>query len=675
MNSRLFLALVAQVLIAAQAVGAEEPSLDVSAARRHWAYRLPETAALPQVDNTAWLANEVDAHVLARIEAAGLHPGPDADRATLARRLYFDLHGLPPTPHEIDRFLDDQDPDACARLVDRLLASPRFGERWGRHWLDVVRYAESLTLRGLILPEAWRFRDYVVASFNSDRPFDQLVRQHVAGDLLDGQRIPERQEQQIAATFLTLGNHNLEDQDKEQLRMDVVNEQLESIGSAFLAQTIGCARCHDHKFDPIPTRDYYALAGILRNTRMLEDDNVSKWIEMPLVVPPDEERVYVEHEQALAQLDAQIRTAKASTSADSPHPAQPHALQRILEKQRKQLLDVGPRRPMVMAVREEANITDSPIHRRGDVHSLGNVIPRGFLSVAVHGPVPALPPDESGRREIADWLASPMNPLTARVVVNRAWHWLFGAGLVRTVDNFGTTGENPSHPELLDGLALRFVQDQWSVKRLVRRLVLSRAYGLVSEHHDPAAVTVDPENRLWWRTQRRRLDVECLRDTMLDISGELDLRMGGPTIRPGTDTDYGYAHDQRYRSVYVPVLRNSLPELFTVFDFANPSYGTGQRSMSTVAPQALLMMNHPWIDERARSAANSVLRESKDDDRARITLAFRRTLGHPPTDAELALALEYVVSVRTTLAAGGELEAYTRMIHALFGSLDFRYLH
>jgi hypothetical protein len=674
MNYVLVMALMAQVLVAA-ALPAELPPGGAAPANRHWAYRLPEAVSLPRIRDAFWPEGVVDAFILARLEAAGLRPAADAEAPLRLRRIYFDLHGLPPTPAEIEQFLFDREPNAFARLVDRLLASPRFGERWGRHWLDVVRYAESLTLRGLILPQAWRFRDYVIASFNADRPFDQFVRQHVAGDLLDAQSLSERQEQLIATTFLTLGNHNLEHQDKQQLRMDVVDEQLEAIGRAFLAQTIGCARCHDHKFDPIPTRDYYALAGILRNTRTLEDANVSKWLELPLPVPPEEECRYRAHELALAKVDAELKAVKESSAQGNGEPGSRDVLRQALETERRKLLDTGPSRPMVMAVLEESAIADSPVFRRGDVHSPGEVVARGFLAVATYGPRPVLPPDASGRRELAQWLASPENPLTARVMVNRAWHWLFGAGLVRTVDNFGTTGEAPSHPELLDWLALRFVRDDWSVKRLVRRLVLSRTYGLTSSGaDDPSTMTADPANRLHGRSDRRRLDAECMRDAMLVAADELDLSMGGPTIRAAAETDYGYEHDQRSRSVYLPVLRNSLPEVLELFDFANPSVCTGRRSVSTVAPQALLMMNHPWVLDCARRAASALMRDSAANDDARILLAFLRTYGRPPTPRERNLSLDYVVRVRSSLVDGGDLEAYSRMMHALFGSVGFRYL-
>ena len=284
---------------------------DLEQAREHWAYQLPKEAPVPAVEQAGWPINDIDRFLLARLESEGLKPVAETDRASLIRRLYYDLHGLPPTPEEIEAFVEDQAPDAYERLVDRLLASPRFGERWGRHWLDVARFGESLTLRGLVLPDAWRYRDYVIKSFNEDRPYDQFVREQVAGDLMGGRDLEETRRRLVATTFLTLGNTNLEDQDKTQLDMDVVDEQIDVIGKAFLAQTIACARCHDHKFDPIPTADYYAIAGILANVRTLEHANVSHWLERPIPLPAEEEQALERHEQQVASLEKQVKAERA----------------------------------------------------------------------------------------------------------------------------------------------------------------------------------------------------------------------------------------------------------------------------------------------------------------------------------------------------------------------------
>jgi cytochrome c553 len=800
--------------------------IDIEEGRKFWAYQEPRKIALPDVKDRAWPRADLDRFILARLEAKGINPAADADRTTLVRRLYYDLIGLPPTPEEIDAFVNDRSADAYEKLVDRLLASPHFGERWGRHWLDVARYAESLTLRGFVMKEAWRYRDYVIDAFNQDLPFDQFIREQIAGDLLPAATPAERRRQLVATTILTLGNTNLEEQDKKQLEMDVVDEQLDTISRAFLAQTIGCARCHDHKFDPIPTRDYYALAGILRNARTLEHANVSKWLEVPLPVEPAEAAVLAKHESAVAALQARIKELKGQTgkttrrsgavaakdlpgivvddtqalkvgewkvsqatgayvgsgyvhdldtgkgdktitfqpelpsagkyevrlayshasnraasvpvtifSADGEKtihinqqleppieglfvslgqyhfeknnqghvlianegtkghviadavvfipvekldmakpsgdkkPAGDGALLKSLEAELKKLQETGPRRQMAMTVQEEKQLKEMQVHIRGSVHNLGEKVPRGFLQVASHGSLPALPANQSGRRELGEWLASADNPLTARVIANRTWHWLFGSGLVRTTDNFGTTGELPSHPELLDYLAIRLVEDGWSGKKLIRQIVLSHTYRQAATAPS-AAMAADPENRLFGRMNRRRLDAECIRDTMLSVSGKLDLRMAGPSFAATLNSDYGYKHMDSRRSVYAPVFRNALPELFEVFDFADPSVSTGRRNVSTVAPQALFLMNHPFVLEQARHAAARLRAEKGLDDDGRITRAYRLALGRQPTEAERRIALKFV---------GGESKdpekAWALFYQALFASMDFRYVN
>jgi hypothetical protein len=800
--------------------------IDLDAGRKFWAYQAPRRHEPPAVRDLGWPRTDIDRFLLARLEAKGIHPGPDADRATLARRLSFDLIGLPPSPEEIDAFVNDPSPDAYERLVERLLADPQFGERWGRHWLDVARFAESLTLRGFVFKLAWRYRDYVIDAYNTDMPFNRFLSEQVAGDLLPSATLAERRRQWIATTFLTLGNTNLEEQDKQQLRMDVVDEQIDTIGKAVLAQTIGCARCHDHKFDPIPTRDYYALAGILRNVKTLEHANVSKWLELPLPAEPEQEAALKAHETAVAALESRIKAERGRLKADPrllalggdgvipirdlpgivvddaqarrvgewtaskvvrPHigdgylhdanagkgeksltfqpeipeagkyevrlayaggsnraPSVPVTIMsadgettvqvdmkatppidgqfvslgqfqfeksgqgyvlisnegtsgvvsadavlfipadrleglskgspgkdevaalRNLEAELKRLQASGPRRDLVMSVVEETEIGDTRVHIRGSVHNLGEAAPRGFLQVAMRGTLPAMPSRESGRRELAAWLASEENPLTARVFVNRVWHWLFGAGLVRTTDNFGTTGETPSHPELLDDLAVRFMEDGWSIKGLVRRIVLSRGYRLAALD-DPRSRAVDPENRLLWRGNRRRLDAECIRDTILTVSGRLRLDMGGPTFPADLNADYGFRPTDTRRSVYAPVFRNALPELFEVFDFADPSMVVGRRDVSTVAPQALFLLNHPFVMDQARQAARRLLAEPGLDDPARIVRAYRLALGRPPTEAEQRIG-------RKLVAEGGE-ETWALFFQVLFASVDFRYVN
>jgi hypothetical protein len=653
---------------------APKRELDVEAGRQFWAFRPLSDPDLPEVRDVDWPESDVDRFLLARLEAEGLQPVEEADRHTLIRRAYFTLIGLPPPPAAIDRFLADPAPLPMAwnRLVDRLLQSPRFGERWGRHWLDVVRFAQSSGGgRTLLFPDAWRYRDYVIDALNRDVPFDQFVREQVAGDLLPADDWRERRRQVVATAFLVLGATNYELQDKAALDMDIVDEQLDTLGKAFLGMTVSCARCHDHKFDPIPTRDYYALAGILRSTRSAIHSNVSTWSTCPLPVPDAEEAALQQHEARLRALRERLAELKREVAGTDEARARTNgdAEMKRIQQQVKQLERTGPQRPRAMAVADDTKVGDIPIAIRGVVHNQGSVVPRGVLTVAAPGGFAEIPPGESGRRQLADWIASPDNPLTARVLVNRVWYWLFGQGLVRSVDNFGATGDRPSHPELLDHLARQFMADGWSVQRLVRRIVTSRAFRLSCRTDgQPRAREVDPDNRLLWRMRRQRLDAESIRDALLHVGGHLDTAMGGPNMRPGTKSEYRYRFESARRSVYVPVFRNTLPTIFETFDFANPNLPTGQRTTSTIAPQALLLMNEPFVMEQARSAARRLLAQPGLDTTARLRRAYHQVLGRPPSARELKLASRFV----------GEDVAAARwglVYQTLFQSLDFRYLN
>jgi hypothetical protein len=649
-----------------------------------WAYQPIRTPIVPTVQAVDWPESSVDRFILARLEAAQLTPSPDAARTTLARRVTFDLIGLPPTPDEIDAFVLDPAPDqqALERVVDRLLASPRFGEHWARHWFDVVRFAESVTLRGFLFKEAWRYRDYVIQAFNEDRPIDQFLREQIAGDLLPAESLAEKQRQLVATTFLMLGNTNLEEQDKKQLEMDVVDEQLDVLGKALLGQTLSCARCHDHKFDPIPTRDYYALAGILKNSLAIQHDNVSAWVERPLPLEPEMEAIHRQHEDAVAALRAEIKIARKSATNEV----------KALEAQLKNLFAAHPPRPMVMAPREATPVVDLAVHRRGSVHRLGDVVPRGFLQVAAQGDPQPPGPVESGRRELAHWLVHPENPLTRRVFVNRVWLWLMGQGLVSTPDNFGTTGTAPSHPELLDWLASSFggvapepsesaTLRPWSLKSLIRELALSRTYRMRSDPSD-AAREIDPENRLHSHASRKRLTAEQLRDAMLAISSRLRFDPPrGPTFPATQAADYNFVTSEPWRSVYLPVFRNALPEFFSVFDFPPTSMVTGQRSESTVPTQALFLLNDPFVREQAEATqrrllganSNAAPKPAGTDTTGAgsdpILKTYRWTLGRPPSPGEAD-------TLRTYLDVSNDpVTAWTDIVQALFASADFRLLN
>ena len=649
--------------------------IDIEQGKEFWSFQLPIAVAPPKVQQHEWPRSPLDAFIKVRLEQAGIKPASDADRGVLLRRAYYALIGLPPSPEELAAFLADSNPDAFAKVVDNLLDSQHFGERWGRHWLDVVRFAESSGGgRTLLFPDAWRYRDYVIEAFNADLPFDQFVREQLAGDLL-AKQVPEadwqtRRRQLIATSFLLLGPTNYELQDKDILEMDVVDEQLDTIGKAFLGMTLGCARCHDHKFDPIPTTDYYAMAGILKGTKSLIHSNVSTWNKAKLPVPPDLQARLVELESQVKQLEAEIadlkKAKKVADREKNESDSQSLAGQiQASEKQLKRLKSAGPSWPVAMATQDHSAPADIPVAIRGVVHNRGDIVPRGVLQVALQDDFPSPANNTSGRLELADWMADARNPLTARVIVNRVWYWLFGEGLVRTVDNFGATGEAASHPELLDYLAVEFINDGYSIKRLIRRLMLSRTYQMSSESVEANSVQ-DSGNRLWWRMNRHRMEAESLRDTLMLLAGTLDLRLGGSNIRSGTKIEYNYKFNSNRRSVYVPVFRNTLPQLFAAFDFADPNMQVGKRTSSTIAPQALLLMNDPFVVEQCQAAGGRIAR-SKGDVAERIVLCFQQVLSRHPTDAEAKIAA-------TFLAQGDDAKSWALLMQTLVQSIDFRYI-
>jgi hypothetical protein len=661
-----------------------KPAIDLEQGRKFWSFQPIGSPQRPTTRNTEWPLGDIDRFVLAKLEKHGLGPSADVDRATWLRRVTFALIGLPPSIEEIDAFLADDSPDAYACVVDRLLASPHFGERWGRHWLDVARFAESSGGgRSLLFKDAWRYRDYTIDSVNRDKPVNQFIVEQIAGDLLRHATPVEEREHLIATGYLVLGAHNYEEQDKRALEMDVVDEQLDTIGRGLLGMTITCARCHDHKFDPIPTSDYYALAGVLRSTNTLVHANVSGWTTRSLPLTEAEAAATREHEAAIAVVKNELAAASVQTDGGkSRHVA-------MLEQKLAELRKSAPPRPAAMAVEEAKTIEDCQICIRGSVRHRGRAVPRGVVQVATLGSPPPMPTNQSGRRELAEWIVSPQNPLTARVYVNRVWSYVFGAGFVRTPDNFGTAGERPSHPELLDYLAARFMQDGWSTKRLVRDMVLSHTYRMDTAEN-LKALAIDPENRLLWRMNRVRLDAESFRDSMLMVSGKLERCIGGPNIsipKGAKDdamdqtTEYNYVFADYRRSVYTPAFRNRTHELFEAFDFADPNGTVAKRNVTTVAPQALVMLNSPFVMEQAQFAAERLLAGRKISDEARIERAFRETLGRGPSEAERAIALAAIAP--TAVDNGVEQLAdvsesvssrWARLYQGLFGCIDYRYV-
>lgn len=702
------------------------------AARTHWAYQPLQRTALPAVRNAGWPQNEIDQYVLAALEAKGLHPSRDADRSTWLRRVSLDLTGLPPTPDEIRDFCDDSSNEAWDVVVDRLLASRAFGERWARPWLDLVGYADQIGSANNVPAEyAWRYRDYVVRSFQADKPFDEFIREQIAGDLLTAGSLPQRQDQLTATGFLVLGNVNIVEADKLIMRMDVVDQQVEKLGKVFLGMTLNCVRCHDHKFDPITLRDYYGLTGIFSSTESTYKTERGVWSSVTTTVLPESFAEFTERETAnrehekrvaaarderakaetrLKELEPQVAAAKANATAAAPG-ARPLA---ELEKEANELKgQIGrvdqrllhlnylqPAPPVAYSVKDGPEIAEARIQVRGNPHVLGEAVPRGFVQVATHGSVPAVPRDHSGRAELAEWLTHASAPLVARVTVNRVWQRLFGKGIVASVDYFGVRGEQPTHPQLLDELAARFIRDGWSQKRLIRRLVLSRTYrqqSAVDEASQPA-LAADPENRWLWRMSPRRLDAEMLRDAVLAVSGELRPSAGGRALAPEFLENVGglnpkdvnpisfsltkFRDDQRHvRTIYLPVVRSSEQrgpaDVLNFFDFSQPARISGDRATTTVASQALFLLNGPLLKDAAQKLAANVLADARlTNDDERIAALYVLILSRPATTEETALARAFLAGVVEFLAAADPSAAdksapWQRLIHALLASNEF----
>jgi hypothetical protein len=864
-----------------------------------WAFQKPGVRPLPPVRDPSWVQSPIDAFILARLEARGLRPAPPADPRTLIRRLSFDLIGLPPTPAEVFAFEQAAARDrrsAIAKVVDRLLASPHYGERWGRRrrwgrrWLDVVRYADSNGMdENIGYANAWRYRDYVVNAFNRDKPYDQFVREQLAGDLLPGDDPAVRLERIVATGFLCVGPKMLAEDDPVKMQMDIVDEQIDTVGQAFLGLTLGCARCHDHKFDPIPTADYYSLAGIFKSTQTMDTFTViARWHERTLLTPEAfarqqaHDRVVAAKKAALdranqvvreatvaaarrdlekyvqaAQLfrirrdqvrtprsvlsdarrarDPAIQVVEAETYArgnlvrdtdnygrgigviynagqlpnvaefdvsvpaggpylleirhaagvarpvkvllngqlvaanaaervtgswypdtqtwvpvgifafspgknvlrlerDGPFPhidkfalvpwllpdgqpapvpptiegaaaqhslnagflsqwvgwldghdgkapaggalhdlaAQPDGPFRVtaevennfsktvrdhlgsLRAEFDRLQKDRPAPPEAMAV-EEGAIGNVRVHLRGNHLTQGVEAPRCFPRILAGERQPAIDGKQSGRLQLAQWLTQSDHPLTGRVLVNRVWLGHFGEGLVRSPDNFGRLGERPTHPELLDWLATRFVADGWSIKALHRLILLSSSYQM-STAYDEGMAREDPENRLFWRFNRQRLDAESLRDALLAIAGTLDSVMGGTLFQganrqhvPGYPNSNYNGYDSNRRTLYLPVIRSEVYNVLQTFDFADPAVVTGKRPLTTVAPQALFLMNGKLVHEQTRRLAEKLVREAPDE-ASRVALLYEKVFAQRAGRRDLARSLDFVQRYRRELA-------------------------
>ncbi len=886
--------------------------------RAFWSLQPIKKVALPVVKDKAWIKSPIDNFILARLEAAGLQPAPPADRRTLIRRAYFDLVGLAPTPEEVDAFLNDKAPDAYAKVVDKLLASPQYGERWGRRWLDVARYADSNGLdENTAFGNAWRYRDYVIAALNKDKPYNEFVKEQIAGDLMPTDDPMLRNDRLTATAFMSLGAKVLAEPDKPKFAMDIVDEQIDTTTKAVLGLTVACARCHDHKFDPISTKDYYAIAGIFKSTRtMVNLNTVAKVFQRPLASPEveaeikikqedvkkadgevkrisnaanqdlrsalnndvgkyilagwelaqggglftigdtpvkagDPERLIIEAEKynrgdftknfdsygkdigvihsansTFAEWDitlpaagdyqlelryaaqdsrpvrlkvndqtiaenaltgttgswnpdgqkweaqgifkfiegknvlrleskgviphidkllvvaskapegqaapsrtaqqiagqrkliqsvveawaktlrplrgkaefaawkelamapdadfnasaqkiatqvkgtegAELAPIRAAITAKKGPLTVPDKAEELYPKDVKDKLakanevlkkaqEAVPQAPMTIAVEDAATIENVKVHIRGSTQSLGDEVPRRFPTVLAGETQTPLPEKTSGRLQFAEWMAKDDHPLTSRVMVNRVWQGHFGEGIVRSPDNFGLRGELPSHPELLDYLSATFVENGWSLKKMHRQIMLSNTYQMSSLSNAKGELK-DPDNKLFWRMNRRRLEAEPLRDTLLQVSGQLDLSPGG-TLLSTKDSDYvtndqsknGAQYDKPRRSIYLPVIRNAVYDFFQAFDFGDPSSVNGKRADTTIAPQALYMMNSPFVMEQARHFAESLLAQKDKSDADLLRIAYLRAYSRVPAAAETTRATAFLARYDAALIA------------------------
>ncbi len=731
---------------------------DLSEARKFWSFQPLKNPPLPSVNNRAWVRSPLDRFILAKLEEKGLKPVGDADKRTLIRRATFDLTGLPPTPEEVEAFLEDASPDAFAKVIDRLLASPHYGERWGRHWLDAVRYADTAGCNSdFPVPAAYKYRNYVIKSFNQDKPYDRFIREQIAGDLLPGKTLTEKHENIIATGYLAMSRRFGSRNKEVNLTID---DTIDNLGKTFLGLSVSCARCHDHKFDPIPQKDYYALYGIFNSSRYAfpgaeiyphpadmvalaagdEAEKFNQWQSELASLDDWKEYLTVERGAAARNQAAREKQLKeaARQTATSEGQATNHqanyqggpAVQNAAPKNepRRKLHPPGEKRPAdydrdavnsstaskstrmpeeVAADAKEIKArvaelsmhvpkvekayavveglpANARIHRKGDPKNLGEEVPRGFLTILGAKQLPA-DHQGSGREYLADWIAAPDNPLTARVMVNRIWQGHFGKGIVATPNDFGSRGSAPTHPELLDYLATQLIQSGWSLKAMHRMIMLSHAYQLAATD-DLHNARMDASNDLLWRFNRRRLSAEEIRDAMLAVSGALDRTAGEAHPFP-PENEWRYTQHEQFfaiydtdrRSIYLMQQRQKKHPLMEVFDGADTNTSTSPRPLSTTPLQALFLMNNPFVHSQADRLAVRV-GMAYETTAQRIDYAIRLTYGRPAKPVEIREAIAYLHRTREqlhTLKTPTERltrEALASYLRVLLGSNEFLYV-
>lgn len=685
--------------------------------RKHWAFVPPAEAPVPELKTPDWAMSKIDQWVLAGLEQAGLKPVAQADRRTLIRRIAFDLTGLPPTPEEVETYVNDTSPQATQRVVDQYLESPRFGERWGRHWLDVARYGESSGKEvNLLYPHAWRYRDYVIDAFNRDKPYDQFLKEQIAGDLMRFENKRDQAEKIVATGFLAIGSKGHNNRDRRQFNMDLVDEQIDALSQSMLGLTLACARCHDHKFDPVTQRDYYALAGIFLSSetlygthQQLQNNNPGTLIELDTAaqqvsalakIAPAEaaelkqrydtaQKAAEEAQRDITSLSREDRERNGAASFLRIRAARDRA--ESVKADLDQFHDDGTPRTLAMGMLDRARPVNSPLLVRGDLKQPADIVPRGLVEVLCAEGEPRNISEGSGRLDLAWFIASKDNPLTARVMANRIWLKLMGSGLVSTPDNFGVMGQKPSHPELLDFLALSFMRQGWSVKQLIREIMLTRSYQMASTY-DAQNFTVDPDNKLHWRMNQRRLEAEAVRDAMLAVSGNLNLYPvdGSPVARAAEGREgllmlnrelVGKPYN--YRSIYLPIIRDMIPEALTVFDFPDASLVNGERDSTNVPSQSLFLMNNPQVLSAADALAARIAKQPGGP-MDRLAYAYHLVFSRAPTEPELAAIRSFWMRFPQQVAGGkstqqardqAQYAALSAFCQSLFASAEFRYLN
>ncbi|MEZ6142844.1 MAG: DUF1549 and DUF1553 domain-containing protein [Zavarzinella sp.] len=686
------------------AVTSKPTEIDIEKGKQFWSFQPVQPRKLPPVKNPKWVKSDLDYFVLNMLESKQMTPVNDADRYTLLRRIYIDLIGLPPTPKEIETFINDKSANAVEKVIDELLLSPQFGERWGRHWLDVARFAESTGKAvNISHPFAWRYRDYVIESFNKDKPYDQFIREQLAGDLLPASNDQQAAEQLIATGFLAIGPKDLNERNRLQFELDLADEQIDTTFQAFLGLTVACARCHDHKFDPIPTEDYYALVGIFRSTstlygtvRGLQSNRPTSLVQLPsgsgepVGLAPITKKEYEQMEKQIADLRKELLEANPRDN-NTLNTRLRILIQTSTIEGRKSMYNAdGTPKLQAMGVRDSSFPRDSVVYTRGEPNQPGKSVARGFPQVLTDKQ-PTIRRN-SGRMELANWIASPENPLTARVMVNRIWSHLFGRGLVSSVDNYGTMGQRPANQELLDYMAGEFVKNGWSIKKTIKQIMLSHSYQLATTYH-AENFDKDPDNQLNWRMTPKRVESEVIRDSMYYIADQLDfappagsplLRQGEGNVRPQFGGGAPFAKGPRFgqqgasrvnRTVYESVVREQLPEYHTLFDFPDTNVVNGERATTIVPAQALYMLNNDAVIAASQSVARKIT-QAHSSDKDRIEYAYLLFFGRPATEQEIANATNFLknyqeIPGQRRFGFGREGNAWPALAQAMFAAAEF----